>query len=323
MMTLTIECPKISTPQSKAHHHSIKLMGCHFVITAIHHDPDVAWNGIRSGVSEIQRIEKLISSWTEDSETTKININAGVAPVKVSSELFNLIFRSLKVSELTSGAFDISGTLSRYYWNFNGAKNQFLPSEKIEELRALINYKHIVLDKKKQSVFLKKKGMKIGFGGIGKGYAAQRAKEVLYAMGIESGLINASGDLMCWGTPPNRNDWQINIPDPCDNELSILEISIPHGSIVSSGDSENYTLIDGERYSHIVDPRTALPVRGVRNATVISANPELADALATAISVLGVIDGIELVNQLNGIECMVIDQDNQKHYSNNLQSSFN
>ena len=304
--------------KSKAHHYPVKLMGCHFVITAIDADPQKAWDAIRAGVREMQRIEMLISSWKESSETSKVNRNAGIQPVKVCKELWDLIFRSQRVSKLTSGAFDLSGTLSRYYWNFNRKENLMLPMSQIEELRALIDYRNIELNSDDATVFLLKKGMKIGFGGIGKGYAAHQAKIVMEAMGIRGGLINASGDLMCWGLPPGKDEWSINIPDPEDSNQSILDVSMPYGSLVTSGNYENYSLINGKRYSHIVDPRTGMPVIGISSVSVICPNPELGDALATAISVMGPEEGIALINRINGIECLVIDEKNQRHFSYNL-----
>lgn len=308
------------TKPTKAHHHHVKLMGCSFVLTAVSANPQKAWDSLRAGVAEIERIEALISSWQPNSETSKINDNAGIEAVKVSSELFGLIERSLQVSKMTAGAFDISGTLSRYYWEFDGLENQLLPEEKIHELRDLINYKWIELDQNESSVFLKKKGMKIGFGGIGKGYAAHRAHLIMKSMGIENGLINASGDLMAWGNPPNRNGWEIKIPDPENRTNTLVQFTIPNGSVVSSGNFENYTLIDGVRYSHIIDPRTGMPIIKTKSVSVICPNPELGDALATAISVLGAEMGINLINRLNGIECMVIDSNNKIHYSTHLNS---
>ena len=308
----------INHQQTKAHHHPIKLMGCGFVITAIDDDPQRAWDAIRAGVKEIERIEDLISSWKDDSETTKINKHAGIAPVEISKELFELIRRSLKISTITSGAFDISGTLSRYYWQFDRQEHACLEKEKIHELRDLINYQLIELDEERSAVFLRKKGMKIGFGGIGKGYAAHRAQVVMKAFGIESGLINASGDLMCWGNALHKKNWTINIPHPNNRTEPLMEFDIPYGSIVSSGNHENYTLINGKRYSHIVDPRTGLPVKLIKNVSVISPNPEFADAMATAITVMGPDAGIQLVNRLNGVECIVIDEDDNIYYSNHL-----
>ncbi len=312
----------IEAINQKAHHHPIKLMGCCFVLTAVDVSPQRAWDALRAGVKEIKRIEDLISSWKADSETTQINNNAGIAPIKVSNELFHLIERSLKVSNITAGAFDISGTLSRYYWTFDGKENERLPEDQIHELRNLINYRLIELNKEQETIFLKKRGMKIGFGGIGKGYAAYRAYQVMKEMGIQSGLINASGDLMCWGNPPNEDHWTINIPDPKNRANSLLQFSIPYGSVVTSGNYENYTIINGQRYSHIVDPRTGRPVEGIKNVSVVCLNPEFADAMATAISVMGAKEGIKLVNRLNGIECVIIDQEDKVHYSNYLKSSF-
>lgn len=308
-------------PTIKAHHHSLKLMGCAFVLTAVDMDPQRAWDGIRAAEQEILRIERLISSWTEDSETAEINRQAGHLPVKVSQELFQLIQRSLQISKLTAGAFDISGTLSRDYWDFNKQEGTYLPEGQVKELRRLIDYKNIVLNERRQTVYLKKQGMKIGFGGIGKGYAAFSAHEVMKALGVRSGLINAAGDLMCWGNPPGKSGWDIHLPDPFDPTKPLLELLIPFGSVVSSGSAENFTLIDGVRYSHIIDPRTGCPVTGTKGVSVICPNPEFGDALATAISVLGPEQGIRMVDRINGVECVVIDDYDRQYFSKNLQSS--
>ena len=189
----------ISKSKLTAHHHSLKLMGCHFVLTAVDRDPQKAWDGIRAGVKEIERIEDLISSWKPTSQTSLVNRNSGITPVKVSLELFELIRRSLSISNLTSGAFDISGTLSRDYWHFDRGVHTMLDESDQSKLRSLIDYRNIELNEEQQTVFLNRKGMKIGFGGIGKGYAAYMAHKVMKSFGIRSGLINASGDLMCWG----------------------------------------------------------------------------------------------------------------------------
>lgn len=313
---------RTKTKSVKAHHHPCKLMGCGFVLTAVHADPQIAWDAIRAAETEIVRIERLVSSWKATSQTSMINRMSGVAPVVISKELYDLISRSIKISELTSGAFDISGTLSRYYWQFDKTERSSLDLQSLEELRYLMDYHNIDLDPQRQSVYLKKKGMKIGFGGIGKGYAAARAKKVMLEHGIASGLINASGDLVAWGNAPGQPDWNINIPHPDDRNRSLLTFSIPHGSVVTSGNFENYTLINGVKYSHIVDPRTAYPVRDVKHVSVISPDPEFADAMATAISVMGIKEGINVVNMLNGIECIMIDRHDKVHYSNHLKNNM-
>lgn len=303
----------------KAHHHQLKLMGCRFVLTAVSADPQLAWDAIRAGVAEIERIEKVISSWRADSDTTAINVNAGVRPVRVPQELLQLIQRSIRVSELTGGAFDISGTLARDYWTFDKQVHAPLSDEKIAELNDRMDYRQIEIDEAAQTVYLRKAGMKIGFGGIGKGYAAYRAKVVMEQMGILSGLVNASGDLMCWGQPPGKEDWDVRIPDPESRAHYLLSFSIPYGSVVTSGSSENYSIVDGKRLSHIVDPRTGRPVELIKSVSVICPNPELADALATAISVMGATVGLDMVNHLDGVECVIVDTDNNRYFSDHLK----
>ncbi len=317
-----------STPESngklKAHHYQVKLMGCSFVVTAVSIDPQHAWDAIRAGVAEMERIEDLISSWKSDTYTAEINRNAGKRSVEVPRELYDLIERSIRVSRLTNGAFDICGTLSREYWTFDGKSHPGLPDAKIRELRDLMDYRKIQLNPERGSVFLEAEGMMIGFGGIGKGYAAFRAHKVMADMGIKSGLINASGDLMAWGTPPQGGGWEVMVRDPEDRDIPLLQFEIPWGSVVTSGNYENYTLIDGRRLSHIVDPRTGWPVEALKCVSVICPNPELGDALATAISVMGAEKGLAMVNRLNGIECLIIDKDNQQYFSNHLQGyAFN
>lgn len=305
----------------KAHHHATKIMGCGFVITAVHVDPQIAWDAIRAAEKEMRRVEELISSWKTTSETHHVNEAAGKESVQVSEELFGLIARSKQISELTCGAFDISGTLSRYYWNFNRQENSWLEEAVINELRSLISYDAIKLRDDARGVFLQKKGMKIGFGGIGKGYAAERAKLIMQKMNIEDGLVNASGDLLCWGKPPKSEDWGINIPDPRDRSINLLKIGIEKGSIVTSGSFENFTLVKGKRYSHIINPRTGEPVSHTKNVTVICPNAEFGDAMATALSVLPIEEGIGLINQLNGIECIIIDANDQTHFSHQLKQN--
>lgn len=308
----------IAKPTTKAHHHNLALMGCKFVLTAVHHDPQIAWDGLRAGVREIERIERLISSWREDSQTGKINQMAGIQSVKVDRELFELIQRSIQVSKITRGAFDLSGTVARDYWKITNQESEMPSPAVVDRLKELINYKHILLDEKQSSVLLLKKGMKIGFGAIGKGYAAMSASVIMRAMGIENGLVNASGDLLCWGKPMEKEQWEIKIPDPENPSYVLATLNIPNGSVVTSGGYEKYALINGKRYSHIIDPRTGTPAEGLKSVSIVCPNPELGDALATTVSVLGEKEGLALINRLKGIECLIVNQNGDIRYSNNL-----
>ena len=195
-----------------AHKKSMKLMGNHFEITAVGLTEKWAHEKIDLAVREIQRIESLLTTYHPDSETNLINAQAGMAPVKVSAEILQLIERSIRISSVTQGAFDISyGSVDNSLWNFDTTMTQ-LPDPAIAKQRVrLINYKNIVINKEASTVYLREKGMRIGFGGIGKGYAAEMAKKVMIEAGVESGVVNASGDLTTWGTQPNGEKWMIDI----------------------------------------------------------------------------------------------------------------
>ena len=184
-------------------------MGNRFVITVASADSVKAESLIDDAVVEIQRIESLLTTFSENSQTNQINQNAGIQAVKVESEVFELIVRAKRISELTDGAFDLSyGSLDKRFWNFDKTMAQLPDAQSAKEKVKLINYKNIILDKTLGTVFLKEKGMRIGFGGIGKGYAADKAAQLLRNKGVTSGIVNASGDLITWGNQPNGNQWE-------------------------------------------------------------------------------------------------------------------
>jgi len=205
IITLIVISLSFTSQAQQAHKRTLKLMGSRFDITVVAEDSITAKNYIESGIEEIDRIEKLISSWDENSQTSEINKYAGIKPVKVEAELFNLIERAMMISKLTDGAFDITYASMDKIWKFDGSMRK-MPSE--EDIRASVTkvgYNNILLDKEKLTVFLKIKGMKIGFGAIGKGYAADMAKKLLLAKGVTSGIINASGDMNSWGKQVDGN----------------------------------------------------------------------------------------------------------------------
>lgn len=298
---------------------TLKLMGSRFDITVVAQDSITANVHIDTAIAEITRIEKLISSWDENSQTSKINRNAGIEPVKVDPELFNLIARAIEISKLTDGAFDISYASMDKIWKFDGSMSK-MPSEKdIKSSVAKIGYKNIVLDKQNNTVFLKLKGMKIGFGAIGKGYAADKAKDLLISKGVQSGIINASGDMNTRGKQPNGSDWKIAITNPMDKNKVFALLPITNGAVVTSGDYEKYVNFNGKRYSHIIDPRTGYPSTGIISVTVFAPKAELADALATSIFVMGKEAGLDRINQMPKIECIIIDEAGNIWKSKNIE----
>ena len=297
-----------------------KLMGNRFEITVEAKTATETDFFLKKAVEEISRIEALLSTYQETSETNLINKNAGLKPVKVSDEVFSLIKRSKKISEITDGTFDITyGSIDQRFWNFDTEMTE-LPDEVLARKSiALIDYRNIILNTEEKTVFLKNKGMRIGFGGIGKGYAAEKTKNLLKNLGVKAGIINASGDLSCWGIPENGKPWTIGIAHPDFAELPFSTLEVTDLSVATSGNYEKYVMINGKRYSHTINPKTGFPVHGIKSVTVISPNAEISDALATPITILGTEKGLALINQLKDIECIIIDDDNKFYYSEKIK----
>lgn len=298
---------------------TLKLMGSRFDIMVVADDPVKGNQFIDMAVGEISRIEKLISSWDPASQTSEINRNAGIEPVKVDQELFHLIERAIGISKLTDGAFDISYASMDKIWKFDGSITE-MPSE--EEIKASVDkvgYHNIVLDGTNSTVFLKLSGMKIGFGAIGKGYAADRAKTLLVSKGVTAGIINASGDMATWGRQPDGSDWKVAITNPMNKNRVFALLPVKEGAVVTSGNYEKYVVFNGKRYTHIIDPRTGYPSTGIISATVFAPKAELADALATSIFVMGVQVGIDRINQLPHVECVLVDDQGNIHTSDNVK----
>jgi thiamine biosynthesis lipoprotein len=306
----------------KVYKKGMRLMGNHFEISVVHHQEEEAYEYIEKAVAEISRIEDLLSTFKPHSQINLINDFAGIKPVKVDKEVFDLIKRAIKISEITQGAFDITyGSIDKSLWNFDVNMTALPDVETAKQAVALINYKNVILDETQQTVFLKEVGMRIGFGGIGKGYAADKAKAVLLQLGIKSGIVNASGDLVTWGNQIDGKPWTAAIANPDQKLQAFSYLNISNMAIATSGSYEKFAVIKGKKYSHTINPKTGLPVSGIKSVSIICPQAELADALATPVMVMGVDVGLNLINQLNGVACIIIDDDNRLHTSKNINIS--
>lgn len=294
-------------------------MGSRFDITVVASDSIEAHGFIDLAVDEISRIERLISSWDNNSQTSLVNKNAGANPVQVDKELFELIKRSLALSRLTDGAFDISYASMDRIWKFDGSMEAMPTQEAIKNSVQLVGYEGIALDEATNTVYLTQKGMRIGFGAIGKGYAADKAKELLINKGVVSGIINASGDMTTWGKQPSGEDWKVAITNPKNKNESYALLPIFNSAVVTSGDYEKFVEFDGVRYTHIIDPRTGYPATGLISVTIFAPKAELADALATSVFVMGKEAGLDRINQIPNVECILIDEEGSLFTSNNIQ----
>ena len=299
-------------------HKTLKLMGTRFDLTVVAENEDMGQINIDEATAEIRRIENLISAWSPNSETTLINKNAGIRPVKVSLELFMLIERAKQISELTDGAFDISYSSMDEIWKFDGSMQRKPTEDELKNSVAKVGYHKIILNERDQTVFLRDEGMKISFGAIGKGYAADKAKELLISKQVIGGIINAAGDLTTWGTKANGEKWLIGIANPLSKEKIFSWLPVVESSVATSGNYEKFVVFDGVKYAHIIDPRTGYPATGVNSVSIFAKSAELCDALATAVFIMGKEAGLSLINQLGGTEVILVDDDNLVHKSSGI-----
>lgn len=301
-----------------AHKRKLWMLGSPFEVTAVAKDTMAANIYIDMAVAETKRIENLISDWIPTTQISEVNKNAGIKPVKVNNEVFELVERALKISEITDGAFDISYASMDKIWKFDGTMTTMPTKEAIKKSVEKIGYKNIILDKKEQTIFLKIAGMKLGLGGIGQGYIADKIKDLLFLNGCISGIINVSGDINAWGKQPDGKLWTIGIVNPLNKNKIFATFPLVDSAVETSGSYEKYVIFDGIRYSHIIDPRTGYPAKGVVSVSVFAKQTEIADALATGIFVMGVEVGLDLVNQIKGVECIIVDDQGKIHSSNGI-----
>lgn len=296
----------------------ISMLGSPFEITVVAKDSVEAKKYIDLAIAEVKRIENQISDWIPTTQISLVNKNAGIQAVKVDSEVFDLVERAIKISEITEGAFDITYASMDKIWKFDGSMTSMPSEEMIKKSVAKIGYKNIVLDKSNQTIFLKLVGMKLGLGGIGQGYIADKVKDVLLANGCKSGIVNVSGDINAWGRQSNNKQWTVGIINPMNKNKVFATFPLENSAVETSGSYEKFVVFNGIRYSHIIDPRTGYPAQGVVSVSVFAKQTEIADALATGIFVLGVEVGLDLVNQLKGIECIIVDDKGKIHASKGI-----
>ena len=296
-----------------------KLMGSAFELCVVHENEGKANEFLQLGIDEIKRIELLLSEFLPDSETSKINRKAGLAPLIVEEECFDLMDRCLAISKLTKGNFDISISPLKKLYLFKNVKCEFPDTQLIKKVLQSIGYQKIMLNKEKRSVSFANEKLKISFAAIGKGYASDKVKKMWLKEGVTSGYINASGDLSAFGKKSDGTQWKIGIANPENPSQKLFYIPVNNASVATSGDYEQFFMHNGNRYSHTINPRTGIPLTGLKSVSVFSPGAELSDALATAIYVMGSKKGIEFVNQLPQTHTIIIDDKNDLFFSKNLQ----
>jgi thiamine biosynthesis lipoprotein len=285
---------------------AVKLMGSRWDITLVANDSLTATRNIDTVITEVTRIENLISDWRSYTQISKVNQQAGIAPVVVDPEVFALTERAIQLSELTNGAFDISFAAMDRIWKFDGSMTEMPSPEAIRNSVRNVGYQNIVLDKAKSTIFLKKKGMKIGFGALGEGYAADRCRRMMLDRGIKAGIVNGSGDMSTWGRQPNGAPWTIGITNPLHRDTLFAVVPLRKPSVVTSGSYEKFVVFNGKRYAHIINPKTGYPATGVSSVTVFGPSAERANGFSTSMMVLGKDAGLKLIRRYPDYQYILI-----------------
>lgn len=288
--------------------------------------------GLDSAIKRIQDIEKRMSVTLPDSDISKVNKAAGKEPVKVHSDTFYVIQKAIQYGELTQGSFDISIRPVGELWDISGDNPRVPYKTEIEQLLPLVDYRKIKLDEQEQTVFLEQEGMSIDLGGIAKGYAGDEVVRILKEHGVSHALVNLGGNIAVINGKEDGSPWRIGIQNPRLDDDSerrghVAAITTTGNSIVTSGDYERYMVEvykqTGKRYHHIFDPETGRPTQNsVISVTIVTESGIDADALSTALFVMGVEKGLKLANELEGIEAMIIDEGKTIYLSEGLKDQI-
>jgi thiamine biosynthesis lipoprotein len=291
------------------------IMGTNIYAEVWSEDAALGKQALTSIMFEMERINQLMSPYIETSELSKLNSLAGASYVPVSQELYDLIKLSVGISQETDGAFDITFASVGFLYDYREAQKP--TNDKIDQLLSAINFNHIKFNEAQRSIFFSNPNVKIDLGGIAKGHAIDNAIAILKAQGIQHALVTAGGDTGLLGDRLGR-PWMVGVRDPRNRDRKAVVLPLENTSMSTSGDYERYFEEDGTRYHHIIAPTTGKSVYEVQSVTIVGAKSTFNDALSTAVFVLGVQKGIDLINRTPGYDAIIVDNKRKLHYSKEL-----
>lgn len=302
-----------------------QAMGTVITVFIWHDDEVKAAKAAEAVFAEMKRIDAVMTTWTPDSEVSRVNANAGIKPVAVSQETFDVIARAQDVARRTKGIFDITVGAFKGLWKFDQDMDGTLPAPaEVKKRLALLGYRHVVLDKKKRTVFLKKKGMSITLGGIAKGYAVDKCVKLLYDQGFTNFMVQAGGDMFVAGKK-GEAPWVVGIRDPrgASKDAMFATAPVEDHSFSTSGDYERGFVKDGKRFHHILDPRTGFPAMKSRSVTVRAKDAFTADAWSKVLFILGPTEAQKLIKRekLTDFEVVWVDDKNEVTMTPGLSST--
>jgi thiamine biosynthesis lipoprotein len=294
------------TPHPRTVQKTETIMGTEITITVVAHSTREGEAAIDAGMAELRRLDAMMSLYKDGSEITRVNLAAGKSPVKVSPEMVEVVEDAAEVSKLSGGVFDITVGPLVVLWQMRLKEGKAPTDEEIARIRPLVNYRNIVIDKKASTLFLKKSGMIMDFGGM-KGYLADRVKDLLRKRGINDAVIAVAGDIWVLGRREDGKPWRIGVQHPRERDKTLAVLDLSDRYISTSGDYERFIIKEKKRYHHIIDPRTGRPSTGVISATLIGDRGALIDPLAKAPFILGPEEGMKIVKKA-GAEAIIVDE---------------
>lgn len=294
-------CNRVKTMQK-----SDSIMGTEVTVTVAARSEAEGRTAIDAVLEEIRRLDRMMSLYKDDSEITRVNLSAGKQPVEASPEMIELAETAVDISKRTEGAFDVTIGPLVVLWQMRLKEGSVPSGKEISRVRRLVDYRNIVVDRKASTIFLKKRNMIMDFGGIAKGYAADKAADLLRKRGIDNAIVALAGDIRILGHRPDGSPWRIGVQHPREKDKTLLVLDLSDTYISTSGDYERFTILHRKRYHHIIDPRSGRPSEGVQSATLIGARGTIGDPLTTALFVLGPVKGVQIAQSL-GYEVILED----------------
>ena len=291
------------------------IMGTRVAVEAWHEDAAVAEAAIAAVIAEMHRVDRLMSHYKPESELSQVNGHAAAGPVTVAPELAALVARALEFSVLTDGAFDITYASVGYLYDYRAHER---PSDaQIAASLPAVNWRHVVVDREASTIRFSREGVRIDLGGIAKGYAVDRGISILADMGIRHGTVTAGGDTRILGDRLGR-PWIIGIRHPDDRQRVISRVPLSDAALSTSGDYERYFDEDGQRYHHIINPRTGRSAGELRSVTIIGPDATTTDGLSTGVFVLGAERGLALIERLGDVDAVLVTREGKVLYSSGL-----
>jgi thiamine biosynthesis lipoprotein len=291
----------------KRYEFSLPRMGTIFRIELYSTDDATASKAAEAAFARAEELEQIMSDYREDSELMRLAREGASVPFPVSNDLYDVLAKSIRISQLSHGAFDVTVGPLVELWRKVRRTGRFPDASELMRAKALVDYRNIELDAARRTVFLKRAGMKLDLGAIGKGYAADHMLALLQSRGIRQAVVVAGGEVAVGAPPPGKAGWKVAI-DTADTEAGNppCTLLLHDAAVSTSGDSKQFVEVNGKRYSHVIDPSTGIALEGLSSTTVVAKDAATTDALGTALSILPVQDGIRLAQSLPGVAVYMV-----------------